>query len=96
MIDKNEAEKIVTEFLLQDWQIEGDEFVILNEDTIERNFGWVFFYDSKKYLETDNISYALAGNAPIILNKYNGSKHITGTAFETEHYINEYEANLSA
>lgn len=84
------------EHILQNWNIKGDEPIILDEHTIEKEYGWVFFYSSQKYEETNNFSDALAGNAPIIVNKFDHSIHITGTAFETEHYIAEYEANLSA
>ncbi|HKI64819.1 MAG TPA: YrhB domain-containing protein [Burkholderiales bacterium] len=32
--------------------------------TTECDFGWVFAYDSKEYLETNDIGFAVAGNAP--------------------------------
>lgn len=96
MINQTEARILAADYIFYTWTIEGDNFVILDEHTIEKEFGWIFFYSSQKYEETDNISYALAGNAPIIVNKFNSSIHITGTAFDIEYYIAEYEANLSA
>jgi sulfate adenylyltransferase subunit 1 (EFTu-like GTPase family) len=96
MLNKNEAKNLAMNYILQIWNLKGDKPIILDKYTIEKAFGWVFFYSSKKYEETGKISYALAGNAPIIVNKFDGSLHITGTAFETDHYIAEYEANLLA
>jgi len=72
----------------------NDELVIIDEDTIEKDFGWIFFYQSKKFLETENFSYHLAGNAPYIVNRFDGSFQITGTANEIEYYINDYEKSL--
>ena len=94
MIDKEEARDLAMEKILADWNVENDEPVILDKYTIEKDFGWVFFYSSRKYQETRIISYALAGNAPIIVNKFDSSLYLTGTAQETEYYINKYEAIL--
>ena len=66
------------------------EVVLLEGETMEYEFGWVFFYQSKKFVETGNILLALAGNAPIIINKYDGSMHFTGTAHPVEKYIADY------
>ena len=68
--------------------------VILDEHTIERSWGWVFFYNSRKYVETNEFEHALFGNAPYIVNRFDGSMHVTGTARPTEHYIAEYESQI--
>jgi hypothetical protein len=72
------------------------DWVVLDERTIERTWGWVFFYNSKRYLETREIRYALAGNAPYIVNRYTGALSVTGTAHPIEHYIAEYEQSLAS
>lgn len=48
------------------------ELVIVDESTMESTEYWAFCYDSKEYLETGNISRALAGNSPIFVRKSNG------------------------
>jgi hypothetical protein len=68
------------------------ELVIIDDETIEKEYGWVFFYQTKEYLKTGNIIDALAGNAPYIVNKYNGELIETGTANPVEEYIAEYES----
>jgi len=70
------------------------ECVILDEATIERKWGWVFFYQSKRYVETGEPGALLAGNAPYIVNRDEGTLHETGTARGVEHYIEEYEKRL--
>lgn len=67
------------------------DYILLNDKYLPKPYGWVFFYNSKRYLETGDLSYALAGNAPFIVNRYDGSVTGTGTAYRLEHYLAEYE-----
>ena len=71
---------------------EGDGLMLLLEHTIEKPFGWVFFYTSRLYYETGDFAYALAGNAPFIINRHSGEVFTTGTARPVEEYVAEYEA----
>lgn len=73
---------------------DDDQCVVLEEETIVKEWGWVFFYQSKKYIETGDIGEMLAGNAPYIVNKKNGQLHVTGTAEDIEYYISEFEQAL--
>jgi len=68
-----------------------DELIIVDEATIERPWGWVFFYTSKKWKETGDIHYAIAGNAPVIIERSTGKLIDTGTAREIDYYIENYE-----
>jgi hypothetical protein len=56
----------------------------------EEPFGWVFFYQSKEYIETENISSMLAGNAPFIVDRVAGKVQVLGTAHSADFYIKEY------
>ena len=64
-----------------------DELVICSEGIIKTDFGWVFPYNSKKYLETEELSHALVGNAPIIFDNRDETIHITGTSNDAYYYI---------
>ena len=68
--------------------------IILIDETIEKEWGWVFFYQSKDYVESKDFRDMLAGNAPIIVDKISGKLSYTGTAHEIEFYINEYEQSI--
>lgn len=70
---------------------DGDTLILLHEHTIERPFGWVFFYTSRLHQETGDFKYALAGNAPLIVDRHAGTVIPTGTARPILHYIEEYE-----
>ena len=89
MLSKKEAINRALKYLLDE---ESDEDLgLIESSTIEKPFGWVFFYNSKKFLESGSFRDQLAGNAPFIINKYNGELYVMGTAYEVEHYIEEYE-----
>jgi Immunity protein 35 len=95
MTNYNEAKLIVLQELekMENAQYPDDKFTLqlMEEETIEKDFGWVFFYNSKEFLEDHNLSYQLAGNSPIIVDRQDGSVHKTGTAHSIDYYIREYE-----
>lgn len=92
MMNINEAKLIAKNYLhfLQK-DLEGITLVIVDNEIIERDFGWVFFYNSKEFLETGNLSFALVGNAPLIVDKNSGKIIETGTAYPIEYYLNNYK-----
>lgn len=90
MITKEMALEKVQSFLGIPAADDKDAIVIMENLTDTFELGWVFFYQSKAFVETGNIYEALGGNAPIIVNKYDGSLYVTGTGHPTEVYIAEY------
>lgn len=95
MLTKTEALEIVSK-KLKEMSPSDDTFVCDDTGTIEKQFGWVFFYNSKTYLETGEIRYALAGNGPVMVNKHDGTIEFYGTAKSIEASIEEYEQKLAA
>ena len=88
MITCEEAE-VIAKHYLDDLQKEiGDPLQLTK--TQEESFGWVFFYQTKEFLETGNLSAMLAGNAPFIVNRRDGVIHVLGTAHPVDVYLKEY------
>lgn len=56
---------------------------------LEYEFGWVFCYDTKEFVERGDPHDAVAGNAPVIIDR-SGKMYVTGTARPLEHYVKEY------
>jgi hypothetical protein len=92
MIDIETAKKIAEQHVNRGYHVEGDRLVIVDEETMEKEYGWIFFYDSLKYLETGDDIYLIAGNAPLIVEKNDGSVHVLATAPPLEKWIAQYEA----
>ena len=55
----------------------NDEFGIVGNETIDE--GWLFYYNSKAFIETGNFRDALAGNGPIFVDR-SGVVQTTPTA----------------
>ncbi len=67
------------------------ELGLAEEATIEGDFGWVFFWTTRAYLETEDDRYALVGNAPILISRRDGSLHETGAAYPIEVFIENFK-----
>jgi ankyrin repeat protein len=59
---------------------------------MKRKYGWIFFYQSKKYLKNHDPLYLLYGNAPIVVLKTNGQVHTISTSGRFERQIERFEA----
>jgi hypothetical protein len=55
----------------------SDEFALVGHETVEAN-GWLFFYNSKEFIETGSFSSSLVGNGPIFVDR-NGVLKIFGS-----------------
>ena len=69
---------------------------IVREQTIAKPYGWIFFYESKLFLDSGDNSAILVGNAPIIVDRDTLALRMVGaTAWPLEHHLAEYEKTLS-
>lgn len=55
----------------------GSDVVIAEDATVEHAVGWVFFYNTREYLETENLDVFLVGAAPMIVERADGTVHQT-------------------
>ena len=92
MLTKNEINRIAQEQVLDIQAKVKIDLIILHEETIYKEYGNVFFYTSKKLLETNDDKYAIAGNAPFLIENKTGKIIVFGTAHIEDYYIKEYEA----
>lgn len=93
MVNREEAHRLISAWLIRQSAKGNIELVLLDQQTVETDFGWVFFYTSRRFKETRNFRDALAGNAPMIVDRATGSLHVTGTALATVEYIEEFRCN---
>jgi hypothetical protein len=92
MIDRDTAHDIALAEIQWASRCRGEPFecVILDQCTREEDFGWVFFFQSRKYMETQVLSWALAGNGPIIVMREDGEVHRLGSADPPKQSIAEF------
>jgi hypothetical protein len=84
-----EARAIADRLINQHTKLKDDELVIVDSSTLEKRTAWVFFWNSKKYIETEDIQYAFGGNAPVLVYKETGQARFLGTAQAPEFYLRE-------
>lgn len=91
MMNREKAEKLAQREIQRIAMQAGDEFVLCSEDTIERGFGWLFFYQSKAFIDSGELKYRLAGNGPIVVEKDSGNVTIHGSVPSVEEIIAKLE-----
>lgn len=72
MIDVHAAGRRVAKFLNSKYPRVGDELVILEDRTVVKAYGWVFFYNTRRFVETGNFLHALGGNGPVVYERASG------------------------
>jgi len=92
MTTRVEAKALVDAFITNDDLPAGDVAIVLDDETIERPWGWVFFYNSRRFVETGDVRSCLGGNAPLIVERTSGRLLETGTAQDIGFYLSNYEA----
>ena len=94
MLNKSEAaERLMVE--LDHRRATSEPVIIVENRTIEKAYGWVFFYESKKYMDTKIFRHRLAGNGPAIVNKLTGAIEFCGTSHPVQKSIEDYERRLA-
>jgi hypothetical protein len=84
MINEEIARRIVKEFVeyLPFESLSEDKLVIIDKYTVEKPYGWIFSYNTQKFLETGDYSYSVVGNGPVIVNRKTGEvEEIAGGPF---------------
>ena len=88
MIDQRTAAAIARGHLEREFP-DGD--VVLDEDTtIQADWCWVFFFNTRAFLETGDLRHSLVGNGPLMVDKRSGVIRQAGTAHPVEHYLAAY------
>jgi Immunity protein 35 len=106
MIDFDTARQLVSEYLakaeelmnafgseLPDHKDNSRPHLVVTE-VAEHDFGWLFAYNTKEYLETGEIGFALAGSGPIIVDRIDGQLYQTGSAHPVQYYLDQYRRGL--
>jgi Immunity protein 35 len=92
-INKDRAEKLVIEHINENYNREKSaaktELAIRKSIPYE-DYGWIFFYDTKKSIETGEWRDGLAGNHPIFVFKDSGEMYSIYPDIELDEIIKKY------
>jgi len=86
MVTKDEAMAIVQQ-RLDASLFPNDRIVVSRVD--EHSWGWVFFYNSRRCIDTRDIRHALAGNVPLFVTRDDGVLHgpVAGSGVPVEEHL---------
>lgn len=90
MISIDKAKEIALDKIQALSKFSNIELAIMQEATVEFEYGWMFFYQSAEYVRTGDENELVGGNAPLIVDKYTSIVHTTGTRHGEEFYIKKY------
>jgi hypothetical protein len=93
-IDRAAAEQIAREAIRTQAAPDAD-VVVMTEHTLERPVGWVFFYNTRAFVETGDFSQSLIGNAPVLVDRCDGSVHFIATSRPVEDAVAEYASRTA-
>lgn len=88
-ISKDHALRIARQTLTD---MGGDHNLVIVEDaTVEKDFGWVFHSASQEYLDSGDPNKAVPGLGPLVVSKSDGSTEFIGTSGPPDVGIDIYE-----
>jgi hypothetical protein len=90
MIDLEQAQQLALDRLAEYERKGGPALTLVGDLTRELPYGWVFFYQSRSYVQTGDLREMLAGNAPLLVTRA-GELYETWTSHPLESYLREYE-----
>ena len=70
------------------------EPAIIDAETIERPGGWVFFWNTRLYVETGDLEHALVGPGPIYVRRQDGSVSSLVSAEPIDREIRRHERRI--
>lgn len=71
-------------------------FTVVENETIEKEFGWVFFYTTQAYLESGSPSDLVPGNGPFVVEKADGAVTMLPSSMTPDQAIAQFEAKWGA
>jgi hypothetical protein len=95
-IDQEQATQIANAYLksLGDYSASGG-LMLQEQFTREKPYGWIFFYNTRAYIETGNFLHALGGVAPFLVERDGGGIYSFGTSQPLDDAVAEYERTHS-
>ena len=93
---KDAALQAVNDLITESEDVPDVEPAIVDGETIERTWGWVFFWNTRLYAETGDLEHALVGTAPVCVNRTDGSACSVTAAWPIEREIKRYERLIGA
>lgn len=91
MISETEAIEIATRFIADMAPAVDGGVAIVSARTLRKPYGWVFFYNAKRYLDTGDPLEGLGGNGPVVVEGESGRAQALSSSVDPVVAIMEFE-----
>lgn len=90
-----EAKRLVQDYLNRLYPPEDGRPAVttVESETVERPYGWFFFYNTVKALQTENMDHSLIGNGPILVRRGDGRIVEFSSFYSVNAAVTAYEAD---
>ena len=95
MLNKEEARQIALEVIGHLAKTSGNNYVILEDGTIEKPMAWVFNYNSAEYDASRDFRHMLFGITPLMVNRRTGEFRLLPPMLQGE-ALDQYLADVGA
>ena len=72
------------------------DFDVLEDNIVEKEYGWLIFSQTKRYIETGDPTFVAVGSGGVLVEKHTGRLIEFGSAYPTEINLQIYEAGYLA
>ncbi len=93
MLTFQKAKEIAEDSLKKATIDSGIKFSIIDNDTIEKPYAWIFFYHNTQPIGKAKATDALAGNSPFFISKIDGHLSVFPSGLNIDEMIDEFEEN---
>jgi hypothetical protein len=90
MMTMNKAKSLALESISKLTGRTRSELLLIDELTQCRRIGWIFFYESRRYLETGDVSSAIGKTGPVVVS-HKGRVHVLGGDRPPEEVLRDFE-----
>lgn len=92
MIQKSDAYAIIKAFLARTYpDRHGDAEIVVNDDIVERDYGWLFTYTTAAFRRTHDLRHVLFGAGPVLVLRKDGSIVEFPSTVSPEQALSQYE-----
>jgi hypothetical protein len=94
MMTMNKAKSLALECVARLTGRTREELLLIDELTQCRRCGWIFFYESRAYLETGDVSHAIGRTGPVVVTHQGQVHQLTGER-PAEDVLRDFELSVS-
>lgn len=91
VLTKDDARNKMNELLAERGRYITGGLALVDEMTLEKPYGWVFFYNSRRFLETRDMLHGIAGNGPVVVVASTGEVVTLGSSRAPAEEVAEFE-----